>query len=70
MCTIKCCKKWFNLIVARSARVFEDQIKKVVSCLQENLNKGIPEVGLPSFDPLKVEADTIDFDRLNSDLIS
>lgn len=49
----------------KKTRVFESNIKDALNCLKTNLNSGIPELGLPSFDPLHIETATANFDHLN-----
>lgn len=52
-----------------NSRVFEDIINKSVECVRSTLSEGIPDLGLPSFNPLVLNNATLDFDQLDLDYL-
>ncbi|XP_019864894.1 uncharacterized protein LOC109594145 [Aethina tumida] len=51
--------------VLKNLRFLEDKINQTVECVRTTLTTGIPELGLPSFDPLIIENFTLNLDNLN-----
>lgn len=47
------------LHIEEHPKAFENKIREAFECVQNNLNKGIPEVGIPSFNPLQIDSLTI-----------
>lgn len=56
-------------ISEKQARVFENEIRGLLACVQKSLNDGMPEVGLPPLNPLKVDEISLELGTLAPELL-
>lgn len=62
-------KSLFLLRVERQARIFENEIRAYLACIQKNLNDGMPEVNLPPLNPFKADDISLELGKLAPELL-